>query len=474
WAVASVLVAGLIILFEYRLVVMLLPGLAILVWRLGQRRGFDRRAWAVTALAAGAGLVVAVLAVYLLPPRYGRWMTRILTNDLWDFPLLLNHFRVTLEALFLPGVIVMGVLGSIGWWRLRRSGQPATDIRLIALLVALAVLINWLAAAVRWPADEGVRIQNVLPASLVVCVLAGTGVGLFVRAFRPGWLSAAVLVAVPLLVLIAQFPTLAGLVNDRRIPNWQVVIREWADINLNAGTVIVYGGHQRTFNPFWGGIQGRQWFDWWPTSDILEYPLDEWVEQRGMSYALIPVPQQRQLEQTEAGQALLNRMLRLRDFVHPPARREPEGIFYRLWRMQHETNIRFGDHIILTGYDQSVENVHPGESVDFTFYWNAPTTPDNNYSLFIHLVPADEYTVLAQVDGAPAVPERLTLTWDDPGETLISPTFTLNIPADVPPGDYRVMIGLYQFESGVRLPVTDGDGGSPGDAYMLARLRVVP
>jgi hypothetical protein len=249
--------------------------------------------------------------------------------------------------------------------------------------------------------------------------------------------------------------------------NWQVIIRQWADINLSAGTVIVYNPHERTFNPIWGGIPGRQWFDWWLTEDILEYPLQEWVEDRQMKYALLPTSQQVALEQMPAGRDLLAKMLRLRDFVHPPIRREPEGIFYRLWRMEHELDVRFGDQIILTGYDQNpAADIQPGDRVEFTLYWNAPTTPDDNYQLFMHLVPLDEYEVLAQHDSSPAVPERLTLTWDEPSETLISPSFALDIPADLPPGDYRVMMGLYKFETGTRLPV------GAGDAYELTRIHI--
>src|SRR5690606_25091454 len=112
------------------------------------------------------------------------------------------------------------------------------------------------------------------------------------------------------------------------------------------------------------------------------------------------------------------------------------------------------------------DGFRPGDAVEFTLYWNAPTTPTDNYQLFMHLVPLDNYQVLAQHDSVPAVPERLTLTWNEPSETLISPPFALEIPNDLPPGDYRVMIGLYNFETGVRLPV-----GS-GDAYELTRIRI--
>lgn len=470
WALASVLVAIAINLFEYRLVLLLIPGPLILLWRFGQRRSFDRASWLRLMLIAGVGaILVAALSLLVLPARYQRWLQRAFAEDLWDIPLLLAHFQVMLETFYLPGILLLGGLGLVGWWRVRRSGPHNV---LIVLLLALAVGINWLATGVRWPSDTGVRIQNVLPAALIIGVLGGVAAGWFLRAVRPRWLAVGMLLAVLGLTAFAQVPALAGLINNLDTQNWQVVIRQWADTNLKPGTIIVYGEHERTFNPLWGGIQGRHWFDWWPTGDILEYPLDEWVNQRGMSYALVPIAQQRILEQSAEGQALISHMLRLRDFVHPPVRREPEGIFYRLWRMQHETEIHFGEHIQLSGYDQSAETVQPGDTVDFTFYWHAPTTPEDNYSLFIHLAPPDAYTVLAQADGAPAVPERPTLTWDEPSETLISPTFTLTMPTDLEPGSYRVMIGLYDFATGTRLPIADAGGAPLGDAYLLTELTV--
>ena len=140
--------------------------------------------------------------------------------------------------------------------------------------------------------------------------------------------------------------------------------------------------------------------------------------------------------------------------------------FYRLWRMQHETDVQFGDVIHLVGYDQDVTNLKAGDSVNFRFYWKANQTPTDNYSLFIHLTPETEYRVLAQVDGAPAVPERPTITWDHADETLISPSFTVAVPADTAIGNYRIYIGLYNYVNGQRLAVNSDT------TYLLTQLSV--
>ena len=138
--------------------------------------------------------------------------------------------------------------------------------------------------------------------------------------------------------------------------------------------------------------------------------------------------------------------------------------------MQHESDVRFGEHIRLVGHD--VHDPDPGGSLSFTFYWNAPTRPPENYSLFLHLVAADGTSPFAQVDGNPAVPERLTQTWDRADETLISPRFTLTLPPDLAPGDYRILLGLYNFETGARLPLQDAQGAPQGDAWEVTRLRI--
>jgi hypothetical protein len=261
-------------------------------------------------------------------------------------------------------------------------------------------------------------------------------------------------------------------VEARRLPDRRVALRQWVDVNLTPGTVLVDQENHKTFNPIWGGIPYRNWVDWWVTDNIMEHSVAEWRDERGMSYSVIPRYEWEQMTATEDGRAYLGEMLLLRDFFAPPDARGPEMIVYRLWRPEHETQVAFGDAIQLVGYDLSASDLQPEDTLTTRLYWQTTATPSDNYSLFIHLVPTDEYTVMAQADGAPTVPERPTLTWTDPGETLISPQFSLAIPADLPPAEYRIMIGLYNFTTGARLSVTDADGNPSGDALELAQVTV--
>ncbi len=102
------------------------------------------------------------------------------------------------------------------------------------------------------------------------------------------------------------------------------------------------------------------------------------------------------------------------------------------------------------------------------FYWQAPHTPADNYSLFIHLTSElNRDKLTAQADGAPGPSGRPTLTWAVPSETLVSAPFSLTFPANIAPGLYKVWIGLYNPTSGQRLSTPTGDDS------LLATITVI-
>lgn len=97
--------------------------------------------------------------------------------------------------------------------------------------------------------------------------------------------------------------------------------------------------------------------------------------------------------------------------------------------------------------------VRPGEDIMLTFYWRAETSPEVNYTVFTHLLDAGENVAL-NADHAPPRPSR---GWV-PGE-IIADAVTLAIPAGLPPGEYRVEVGLYDAADPdfARLPLAGGE-----------------
>ncbi len=474
-AVASLILAALCFLLEYRLLVAFFPGAIALILR---AHAHYRPGWRRTALWAGVGIALALVAgasvLALLPARFQEIAGQTLAGSLWDLHGLLQLFEQALgglPALPLP-LSLIALLAVLAWLYTRARGRSPLRKQALLLTAATLLLTLWADSAIR-PYTEGVdlKIRHAIPAITLLFVLAGAALAQLVAAVpgqRARALAATGLSAYLLLLLTG--PALAN-VQQRRILPWPVIVRPWVDANLEPGTILIYHESERWFNPYWSGIPHRKWFDWLETEDVLERPLQEWIETHKITWLALPVTERERLQQSAAGRAFLAQLLPLREFVGPPERSGIEVALYRLWLMQLETDIRFGEHIRLVGLDRHDPNPRPGEALAFTFYWNAPTRPTENYSLFLHLVTVDDPRPLAQVDGNPAVPERLTQTWDRAAETLISPRFTLDLPPDLPPGDYRVLLGLYNFETGARLPVQTAQGSATGDTWEVMQLR---
>ncbi len=453
-----------IFLFEYRYFVFLLPGILVVLW--GVRRRFNLRVWialGITAILIGAA---AIAALYLLLPTYRGWLVQILTVNLWNFAGLRDYLGAAFAPFNLLLLIIVSVLGIMGWRKVRLSAET---IWTLLICLATVFVICWVSSAVKWPGDQGVRDKEIIPAQLILVIIFAALFRQSLRMFPDRRLSVPYALAIGIAMFVPQITETVGFVNFSRLQNSRVLVREWADEDLPPGTVILAPENALTFNADWGGIPYRHWFSWWITKDFTQFSPQEW-RKAGMTYMLLPLGVRNQMLQSDEGKQYLSQMLLLREFLPSSTVQGPTSAMYRLWRMDVPARTDFADGISLLGYDVLENQPHPGGDLQLRFYWQAASTPHDNYSLFVHLVPATGATPIAQFDGSPAVPERLTLTWTDPTETLISPAVTLNIPPEIAPGDYRVLIGLYDFQTLVRLPVAAS--ASSQDSIELMRIHV--
>jgi len=95
----------------------------------------------------------------------------------------------------------------------------------------------------------------------------------------------------------------------------------------------------------------------------------------------------------------------------------------------------------------------PGESLTLTAYWRAKSPLEVEYTIFAHLLNHDE-KILINADHAPPKSSRAWVV----NEVITDPV-TLNIPVDLPPGDYLFEIGLYDANDPAftRLPLVNGE-----------------
>ena len=122
---------------------------------------------------------------------------------------------------------------------------------------------------------------------------------------------------------------------------------------------------------------------------------------------------------------------------------------------------RLGDAVSLVGVDLAPAS---GGTLPVTLYWRTDGFLDQDYTVFVQLLGADGKPV-AQSDAQPENGGYPTSLWQ-PGET-VRDRHPLTIPAGVPPGEYRLVAGVYLLASGQRLPVAGG-----GDVVFLGTVRL--
>jgi hypothetical protein len=94
-----------------------------------------------------------------------------------------------------------------------------------------------------------------------------------------------------------------------------------------------------------------------------------------------------------------------------------------------------------------------GALLPVEFTWRASTRPANNYSLFLQLL-NPHGALAAQHDSLPVGGYALTTTWPD--HVPIISRHALVLPQKLPPGDYRLIAGLYDPANGQRLALAGG------------------
>ena len=103
-----------------------------------------------------------------------------------------------------------------------------------------------------------------------------------------------------------------------------------------------------------------------------------------------------------------------------------------------------------------------GATLPLLLAWQPLRPAPVDYTLLLHLVGPDGVPV-AQWDRPPLQDIVGTTLWRE-GDTLLD-VYDLTLPADLPPGEYRLITGLYDLATLQRLPVQlDGSGAGPGDS----------
>ena len=113
----------------------------------------------------------------------------------------------------------------------------------------------------------------------------------------------------------------------------------------------------------------------------------------------------------------------------------------------------FGPEAIALRQIRLLDPASAGQPLPVEFEWQPAQPPQANYNLFLQLLNRDG-ALVAQHDSPPGGGYHPATTW--PAAETITSRHALPLPTDLPPGDYRLIAGLYDPTTGQRLPVNDG------------------
>jgi hypothetical protein len=130
--------------------------------------------------------------------------------------------------------------------------------------------------------------------------------------------------------------------------------------------------------------------------------------------------------------------------------------------------VELGGQIHLPGFDLSKQELSQDESLDLTLYWQAVDHPTIDYTVFTQLVGPDGQ-VWAQQDNQPQAGRYPTTSWEI-RDTVVD-RYSLPLRGGAPTGQYQLLVGMYDLQTGQRLQAIDAEGNRlPDDAIPLATL----
>ncbi len=138
--------------------------------------------------------------------------------------------------------------------------------------------------------------------------------------------------------------------------------------------------------------------------------------------------------------------------------------------LAHPLTAQFGRAISLLGYDLAQAPLTGGARFTLKLYWQARQPILEDYTVFTQVLgPAG--VVVGQHDGVPVDGILPTTRWEQ-GE-IVPDRHQLDF-LTTQPGQYRLIVGLYDPLTGARLPLTDENGSPAGDFLQLYTFTVDP
>jgi hypothetical protein len=429
---------------------MLAAGAIILyVLGVGVRRGFRLRDWILLGVLLAAGLLLQLSCLVLAAPI--------------GLTLLYDAWRQRRLRIVFTGAAGIGLpfLALTGWWFWR-------NYRLYGDFTANKIVQKM------WCCDP---IAPLLALKLFLTGLLGRfGNGLMITyPYAFYWVAA----ALGLFALAGMVPLALGAARARRAGR-QTGGGQTSQRNVNTAKLAwltpdaaLWALHGATILGVFGallvyavtvapGLPGRYTFPAYPSmACVLAAGWLAWFRPRWRWAAALGL----------GGLTLAAALFALFGMLIPTYRMPPSPSAAALQGMT-PLDANIGSTAQVLGYKLSATSLRPGDTLDVTLYVQPLSRTDVPYTVFLHLTEGNTAPV-TQRDSYPGLGNYATTVWD-PGRTFVD-VYKLKLPADAQPAQAQLVYGLYNGDSGVRLPVTGADAGPADQAWVkLGTVEVKP
>ncbi len=325
--------------------------------------------------------------------------------------------------------------------------------------------------------------RHYIAGSAILCCMAGVGFALLLQAIyqitqrlklqQPitGVVFAAVTI---LLVILLSNPLVAMAANTYSIlvetqrPDTRVFFAQWASSTVTGPVAITDEDLAASIQTLYG-YQGKPIYTPFNKGTAVRPTLDQLTGQ------ILPQKQVRYVV-TWAGafdaqaQKPSTPLIRLLSFGQDTNVRGTRWEADYVGSIAEPRNVTFGSEIVLRGFNLSAATVVcAGDPVTTQFFWGPAAQPSRYYSSYLHLTQDRTGEQSYPINGDPlADGDRPTVSWIWPGELLVGPSRTWNVPADLEPGNYHLWLGVFDPASGQRLTLASGQ-----NHYEVTTIRVM-
>ncbi len=138
---------------------------------------------------------------------------------------------------------------------------------------------------------------------------------------------------------------------------------------------------------------------------------------------------------------------------------------YELRKMPFPLDARLGDEVALQGFSLDKTSARPGDTLNLRLQWQARGATKQPHKVTVQLLDKDNH-IWGQRDSVPGDGAWPTTGWVR-GEVLLD-DYQVAVKDQTPPGEYRLVVAMYDAASGQRLPVTvEGEPGRALDTMIL-------